>query len=423
MRIVLGTAVLSFLLVCGCGEGSSDRDKALELCAEKGGVVASGAGDDGRPIELCRFEETQHADDGDITLSYECELTALYHGRCADSPGEDGVNGPSPIVDTCPSCPDPVRKKFFEQIEDILLKLDDTGYTHQKHSAPYSTSTFDLYPGYTALKDRTDENPIASYDLFLDCSGFVGYYVIQGLAPELFAKIPTSYSCDRPLAADFVDLFEDADAYAGTEATEAATACWSRVPHIKDALPGDVIAYRHDGVNYTEKSCPSPSTKTYLDPDRNTGHVLFVFDRAYRSAEKKDGKGAYQWVVTVADSTNVPHMFDSRKLNAGDEDRSVYKSNAYHAWTRGDGDAGLLQRCVDAQGDRARYHRNCADHGLTQAGPVIVMDTPATNDNPTGAGTGRMYVNDGMDGYRGNYSQSTQKATVVIGRPVPCGGE
>ena len=144
------------------------------------------------------------------------------------------------------------------------------------------------------------------------------------------------------------------------------------------------------------------------DNSKNTGHVLFIHDLPYRSTEKKDCTGTYQWVVEVADSTTSPHMFDSRKKG---EDNSFYGPNYYHAWTKGD--EGYVQRCCDGS-----YHRDCTQHNTSQAGGDIEIDT--SGDHATGIGVGKMYINDNMSGYRVNYSHKTEYAEVMIGRPVPC---
>jgi hypothetical protein len=82
----------------------------------------------------------------------------------------------------------------------------------------------------------------------------------------------------------------------------------------------------------------------------------------------------------------------------------------YHAWTKEYNDEKDIQRCPDGS-----YHRNCDQDGTT-----IIIDT-IHKTNPTGIGAGRMYMNEGMDGYRNNYSSLTEQPVKVrIGRPVPC---
>ncbi len=436
--IGLGLVAALFLAACG-GDGSelTDYQKACQYCMEQGGTVEPATDDNGNAIDICKRQEMMTGDDGEQTATIECELQAFYEGRCDDSPGDDGAYEAPPLVGGCPTCPKTVREIFNDQVDDILLKLDNTGYSHRP---------FSLDPNYTSLAQQTAAAPIDDYDLFLDCSGFVGYYVIQGVAESLYKKIPRCYSCGsleeeagvttpvaRPLAADFYDLFKNSPVYAGQEATADDDLCWSRVEHISDARPGDVIVYLHpDNLDLDTKYCcykdgPVYKTKEVADESacsegriiykakkdsrgrtKNTGHVLFVHDYPYRSTEKKDNSGVYQWVVEVADSTTSPHMFDSRKKGEGN---SVYGPNYYHAWSRGDD--GYVQKCADGS-----YHRDCSAHGTGQTGGNIEINT--SHDYATGIGVGRMYVNDDMSGYRTSYSHATDDAEVVIGRPVPC---
>ncbi|PKL51881.1 MAG: hypothetical protein CVV37_04090 [Nitrospira bacterium HGW-Nitrospira-1] len=376
----------------------------------------------------------------------------ILSGCSNDSSRPDAAYEPPPLVETCPTCPKTVRQMLYDQVEDILTKLDNTGYSHRP---------FVLHPDYTELKNQTESTPIKSYDLFLDCSGFVGYYVLQGIAQPLYDQIPRCYSScpskssDRPLAADFVDYFDELIAkFGGKEATSPDNACWGKVEYIKDALPGDVIAYLHED-NLDDKTaycCYREGTKFITtseknkaecdvlpdghimykaklkDPDcdpceqkcatYNTGHVLFIHALPYRSKEMKDNNDKYQWVVEVADSTNNPHANDSRKEG---EDKSVYGSNTYHAWMVGK--EGYVQRCQDGS-----YHRDCSVYGTSQDPDIknIEIDAPKNDKHPygyhpTGVGAGKMYVNDSMDGYRVKKEQdSPTAAKVVIGRPVPC---
>lgn len=433
-------SIASLFFLAGCDGGNNglfDYQKAYNSCVDAGGIVEQSTDAEGNIIDVCKYQEIATYDDGEQILTIECELQAFYYGQCNNSLGADGAYEALPPVETCPTCPKTVREMVDDQAEDILMKLDDTGYSHRP---------FDHHPNYTELKNQTESNPIAQYDLFLDCSGFVGYYVLQGIAEPLYNRLPRGYSCGplveeegvttrpaRPLAADFYDHFLEVPAYNGNEATSVENACWSRVEHISDALPGDVIVYLHkdnldmetkyccykDGTKYKTKIVEDESyctdgriihkPKKYDDGrSKNTGHVLFIHDLAYLSKEKKDDNGDYQWVVEVADSTTGPHMFDSRKIG---KNKSVYGSNYYHAWTKGDN--GYVQRCIDGS-----YHRDCTQHNTSQEGDNIKINT--SGDHATGIGVGRMYVNDNMDGYRVNYSHKTEKAEVVIGRPVPC---
>ncbi|MBU0651269.1 MAG: hypothetical protein KJ649_08800 [Proteobacteria bacterium] len=434
------SAIAMLLMLYGCGgsiTSTSYRENRI-ACTNSQGIIETSTDANGNEIEICKYQEAAISDDGTHTLTIECPLKDFFNGQCNDDYGEDVNYTSDPPVGTCPTCSKTVREMLDDQMTDILLKLDNTGYTHNSHRAPNESSTFDLHPDYTALKNQTETNPISKYDLFLDCSGLVGYYVLQGIAESLFEKIPKNYSCTRPLAADFVDLAESSAAFAGTEATSTATACWSRVEHIKYAKPGDVIAYRHDGLNFENKLCPDGRTVNQEKDHKSTGHVMFVHDWPYRSTEKKDDNityktitlpngqtlqvvdqdnRQYQWIVQVADSTNATHTADSRKKGAGN---SVYGSNTYHAWMAGT--EGYVQLCADGS-----YHRDCSAHSTSRDPNVsnIMIDAPTDSNHlygyhPTGVGAGKLYVNDSMDGYRVRKSHSITKATVVLLRPVPC---
>ena len=435
--ILVLSSIAAFFFLSGCDDGHnglSDYQKAYNSCVDAGGIVEQSTDAEGNIIDVCKYQEIATYDDGEQILTIECELQAFYRGECNDSPGADGVYEVPPLVETGPKT---VRHMIDDQVEDILMKLDNTGYSHRP---------FDLHPNYTELASQTESKTIDQYDLFLDCSGFVGYYVLQGIAEPLYKKLPRCYSCGpleeeegvttppaRPLAADFYDHILELAAYSGNEAVSVDNACWSRVPHISDALPGDVIVYLHkgnldletkyccdkDGTEYKTKIVQDESDctdgriiyKAKKDDDgnsKNTGHVLFIHDLPYRSTEKKDCTGTYQWVVEVADSTTSPHMFDSRKKGEGN---SFYGPNYYHAWTKGD--EGYVQRCSDGS-----YHRDCTQHNTSQAGDNIEINT--SGDHATGIGVGKMYINDNMFGYRVNYSHKTEYAEVMIGRPVPC---
>jgi len=429
VKLISFFAVLSFTIGCN-GGGVSDYQKACDACVAAGGVVERTVNSDGTSMNLCKYQEVQTGDDGDQIVNVECELQSFYAGTCDDSFGSDSNYTQAAVLTGNATT---IRESIRDKVEDILNKLDNTGYSHRP---------FDLHPDYKDLSDSTD-----SYNLFLDCSGFVGYYVLQGIANVLYEKLPREYSCGplteesgvttsvaRPLAADFYGTFSKASDYNGNEATSLDDACWGKISNIKNALPGDVIAYLHsDNLDMDTKYCCYKEGSVYKtrvvasksacsdgriiykakkDSDgnyKNTGHVMFVHNTPYRSTEKKDDSGNYQWIVEVADSTTAAHMFDSRKVG---DDESVYLLNNYHAWTKGD--EGYVQRC-----ENGSYHRDCNKHDTNQSGDNININT--SGDHATGIGVGRIYINDGMDGYRSSYSADTTSADIAIGRPIPCG--
>lgn len=384
-------------------DGSSSTDDAKAACEALNGTIETYTDETGTEVEVCRYVYHGVFDDGTQVFEMECRIEHLLKGACEDGSGEDAEYELEPPVETCPTCLKTVRQMYNEQVDDILLKLDNTGYRH---------FPFDLHPNYTVL-DEVNKN-ILSYNLFLDCSGFVGYYVIQGLTEQLYSKLPKCYGAKtRPLAADFADHFAAAVAYDEKEATsediENNNLCWSRIEHIKDALPGDVIVYKHS-ENITKKG------ECDYEVNGNTGHVLFIHGYPYRSTEKKDANKNYQWVVQVADSTNVIHMFDSRKKRKRDNyvfNQSVYGANNYTAWSMGRNKKHEVERCKNGT-----YHRSCRDFDEHNEKSIEIV--ASHKYDPTGIGTGKMYINDKMDGYRAIYSHKTQSADVYIGRPVPC---
>jgi hypothetical protein len=115
-----------------------------------------------------------------------------------------------------------------------------------------------------------------------------------------------------------------------------------------------------------------------------------------------------EWVVRVADSTNVKHSYDTRKVG---EDNSHYDGHLYHAWT-----AGTLERCDDNQS----YHRDCSAHGSLNALETIDIKGSSKADHPTGIGAGYIFIKDTMDAHRPKYSASMASGKIAIGRPIEC---
>lgn len=114
-----------------------------------------------------------------------------------------------------------------------------------------------------------------------DCSGFVGY-VLSRSTGKNDQKGPLSDGRKRPLAMDYEKFFAAAPSKAD------GTARWQHVVRLADALPGDVIAWRH------EKPMPG-----------NTGHVVIVDQRPVLEKE-----GIVR--VVVIDSTTRPQVDDTR---------------------------------------------------------------------------------------------------------------
>ena len=139
-------------------------------------------------------------------------------------------------------------------------------------------------------------------DFRWDCSGMVGF-ILRRAAPRAFESLDRR----RPVAADFHRVIAHAPA-------PGRRAGWRRVPHVRDARPGDVAAWR--------------------TPRRfgATGHVVIFLDTPRRSLLVPR-----RWVVRVADSTTLPHWADSRRSPDGGYGTGVMSfeaddSGAVHAW-------------------------------------------------------------------------------------------
>lgn len=443
--------LLVSLLFGGCtlewGDDTTPLQEAVIYCQEQNGIVITS---DENGTLLCQYQEEVQLDDGVETFTTSCDLMAFYEGRC-DEAAQLERKPPVLIQETYSSVP--LRIMLHDRVEDILTHLDNTGYAHNRND------NFSLVPDVGGVAD--------SYNLFLDCSGFVGYYVLQGIIPDLYNNLEanSTYSCSRPLAADFAAVFKAAG-NTFVEATEddigSDNVCWGQVTNLKDARPGDIIVYIHpENFSKNEKeTCKDLREVTladcnkcdYKDESRriagksvdcklrddtdvicvarkNTGHVLYVHGTPYRSKNCKDrgdscyvsedkaesAPGNFQWVVKVADSTTAPHMWDSR---AAGDDNSIYvgedlSENRYHAWTKKYNGQSDLYRCNDGS-----YHRDCTNYD--GAAEKIEINT-IKETSPTGIGAGYIYVNDARDGFRNKYNAKTETADIRIGRPVKCG--
>ena len=437
--------VIAFLALvqfsgCNSSNGSSEVEKAKAYCVDQNGTVDTLELNSTKSIEVCISTQVGDSDNGSEEHTYTCELMDFYHGTC-DKDVEENNSSLVQVV----YIGNYQSYAYYKKVKTILKNIDNTGYTHR----PFM------------LNPDIGEN-MENYDLFLDCSGFVGYYVLQQLSPKLYSDLPRKYSCGpltkengvisriaRPLAADFVEYIKASSSVSHNSATvddDENNQCWGRVENLKDARPGDVIAYVHKGnidkstkyccrktlkddnnTYYSTKlegndTCDAPNRiiyKTKLDSNGNhksTGHVMFITKTPYKSTKCKDvgqckysgmySNAKYQWVVRVADSTNVIHTSDTRDVGI---DASKYGEHKYHAWT-----SGTVEKCVDGS-----YHRLCSEHDTTKVDDVNVTGSSKPN-HPTGIGMGYIYVNDAMDGYRTKYSADISDAEIVIGRPIRC---
>lgn len=140
--LIFSSIVAFFLAGCVDGhKGLSDYQKAYNSCIDKNGIVEQGIDAKGNIVDVCKYQEIQTYDDGEQILTMECELQAFYRGQCNDSLWADGIYE-NPPLETCPTCPKTVREMIHDKGEDILMKLDNTGYSHRP---------FDLHPNYTEL--------------------------------------------------------------------------------------------------------------------------------------------------------------------------------------------------------------------------------------------------------------------------------
>jgi len=449
--------VLVFLGGCNSPD-TSYLDSAKQYCIEQNGTIIT--------IDdeiLCQYAESVLYDEGSSIVQQQCEVKSYYEDKCyenesVDPESNDTHEGGLLLGDAPPmlgDTPQPIgaNELLDNRVKDILNHLDNTGYSHNRNS------NFSLSPSPSDFDSPTQT--YGAYNLFLDCSGFVGYYVLQSIDQRLYDAIPKGHSCSsRPLAADFADTFRDKHTIF-TEATiediEQNNTCWGRVLNLKDAKAGDIIVYAHtedltdevecrDGHTVIKGTCTKykdESNETCLSR-KNTGHILFVTGNPYRSGECQDRDKnkryckdhkedypddypkKYQWVVPIADSTTYPHTRDSRGGGDFKGIQSKYKDNDYIAWNRGNYKKTTkypdreydLERCEDSESNMT-FHRHCEDdYGMNKLEEIIIHT--GYEKRPTGIGAGKMYVNDAMDGFRSRYGVEIERADVYIGRMVKC---
>lgn len=424
--VKISLLIVSVFIFISCSSGSDSL--GYQECIDDGGEVILENNANGTSTELCSIKKVHQFDDGEHEMEEVCPLDDYYNGTCdadAEDDKESTILG-APALRLANDNSKFVYTLFHDKVLEIMTKVSDTGYAHN------SNNNFSLVPNYTDLNTTHDK-----YNLFLDCSGFVGHYIVQGLAPKLYSDVsPSNYSCqNRPLAADFADAIKDSPE--ASDDNPAATIedltndqiCWGQVKDIKNAQPGDILVYKHsNNINSKNVFCTNPDTnitRSIHTVDGNTGHILFIMEEPKESNRCKDnthscGKsqkyenGEWQYVVTVADSTTAKHMSDTRDHGVKGSD---FTGHSYHAWaidetnssTQGE-KTGIVQKCSDGT-----YSANCSSVEKN------ITITTKHKDHATGIGIGKMYVSEGMDGYRNSYSISkTTKAEVYIGRPLKC---
>jgi hypothetical protein len=152
-------------------------------------------------------------------------------------------------------------QQIASKAESIVNTLVQTDYQHTEH--------IDAAAGI--------------YDC--DCNGFVGF-VLENVAPAHYHMIPKEKNQRRPRAFKYYGFF--------ASLTSESAGGWHRIDFLRDASPGDVIAWRFPTI----------------ESDENTGHVLFV-----AAAPTIDPSGIYS--IRVYDSAAEPHFDDTRGSGAG----------------------------------------------------------------------------------------------------------
>jgi len=430
-----------FFTACNSNHNSLTEEAEIYCKEHNGTIIKHTEYENQSIVKHCRYTEEAQFDDGVSTFTHQCELIAFYEDRCdeeatADFKDTNLILKSNNSLNRTFDSNDNLGEILYHGVAHLLLNIDNTGYSHNKNN------NFSITPKPFKYPEPNNNDP---YNLFLDCSGFVGYYVLQGVIKSLYDDLKKNsvYSCGRPLAADFADAIAKAPTHipdAVQSDIENDNVCWKRIDNLADAKRGDIIVYKHsDNIGNETKQCKDGRTiklaecKKYKDGKcikrKNTGHVLYIHKAPYRSQHCKDKKsitggsgcyssksyakhtpGNFQWMVRVADSTTSRHSKDGRHVGAGN---SHYSSNYYHAWTKDNNNIShSLYRCGDGS-----YHRNCDDHDGEEEN--IVINTNYLS-HPTGVGTGYMYINDDRDGFRTKYYSDISDAEVYIGRPGKC---
>ena len=419
--------IFSLIIFNGCDNKSnynytnanssdSTHTEAVKYCIEENGIVIDS---NSTYEELCQYQTEYEYDDGVQLYTFTCELYTFYENGDCDSNEDEDISTPL-LLTAEPTANITVGEAFHRQVKDILNNLDHTGYTHK------TNGPFVLHPSYKNLTYKTDENnteinsSIESYNLFLDCSGFVGYYVVQGIAKSLYEKIDTCYNTSRPLAADFADLFMTAeynvsnnnvvDALLSDLDNNKSDVQWGRVESIADAKAGDILVYKHP-----ENITPHGECNNTIHG--NTGHVLFIM-----STPKRSNKYTGEWIVHIADSTTAPHSSDSRYSNTSKgkiEDGSIifnkskYKENYYTAWSK-TYKTDRVELCNTD--DNNTFHRRCKGFGENTL--LKIYPQTGNNNSSTGIGYGYIYIDNKMKYYRVKNGAEKTLGDVYIGRAV-----
>lgn len=117
-----------------------------------------------------------------------------------------------------------------------------------------------------------------------DCSGLIAW-VLSRSAPHAHRATTQKTRGSRPLAADYARHFLRVR-------PEQRSGPWTRVARVRDARPGDVLAW----------------IKPRIVRSNNTGHVVFVVGAPRRSTRFQNA-----WLVPIADSSRYRHQDDNRE--------------------------------------------------------------------------------------------------------------
>ncbi len=311
-KIFITFLILAVVVLSGCiqqTEKTQIANPASVYCDEQGGTLEIKTNEDGSQYGVCTLA------DGTI-----CEEWAYYRGKCPEQENETKM----PLLMGA-DAQETYNQKIIQKVDTIMKEVKKTKYTNRNYEMDEEKGIF-----------------------YTDCSWFVDY-VIKKVSGKHYDELPKRYSCNNyPLAADYFDYFR------GIEDGKTESNCWESISTINDALPGDIIAYKHDkgseeeyGVcpNKTE-SCDGVSDDCKVKTDGSTGHVMIIYSHPeWSSCDDK-----LQHYAKVADSAKSGHFEDTRdsgEYETGcDDDHcgiGIGKmwfntgSNPYYRWSKCDG--------------------------------------------------------------------------------------
>lgn len=202
---------------------------------------------------------------------------------------------------------------FLGEADRILLNLQSSAYEHS-----------------TTVTETTG-------DYQVDCSGLISYMLRYTLNNHYNiiddAKIEGS---SRPLATDFCTFFDSCPTTSDLSINQLGC---MKIPYLKDAKPGDVIAFK------------------YPEEEVNTGHTVIIYVWPYNTGVTTDSAGNapgsvyLEYEVTVMDASSGTHGQDTR-------------DNTQYPATEGVG-TGNMYFGVDSAGE-IKYHKWSSQGGTAQ---------------------------------------------------------